>query len=264
MHYLGYAISNGGKIRTNNEDNMYLNGMFREDLQLFSWEFKKEMDDSLIAAVFDGVGGAEKGEVASYLAAKGLIEIDEKPIGDGLLDYIKKVNKEIIEEADGEQMGSTYVGLVIVHNCCWFNNVGDSRGYLLRDGLLKKMTKDHNMVMELYEEGILTKEQAINHPNRHAIYQFLGMPEEEDALMEPYEHAVFSAHEGDYYLLCSDGLTDMVEEDRIRELLLEECSYEPEEALKYKANQLVREALNQGGRDNVTVLLISVLPAQED
>ena len=279
MKYIGYAISDVGKVRKNNEDNMYLNGQYRTDLDALSWEFSLQDADTrpggqavkgrtvnsshplctVLAAVYDGVGGAEKGEVASFLSAQEMNRCIEPPMGDGLYDYIRIANAEILRAAQGQQMGSTYVGLVIRHDLCWFNNVGDSRGYLFRNGRLKRMTHDHNMVMELVEEGILTKEQAAKHPARHAIYQFLGM-KEEDALMEPYEHPVFGAKAGDYFLLCSDGLTDMLDEEEIVDILDGDMASEPDlSEVKEKAARLVEEALKRGGRDNVTVILILAL-----
>lgn len=262
MIYQAYAISHGGKIRSNNEDNFYLNGKYRTDNNLFSTEASFVTEKAFRAAVFDGIGGAEKGEVASYIAARTMDEAKSGLLGDGLISYIRNVNRRIQEAGNGKEMGSTCVILNISSDMCWFSNVGDSRGYLYRNHSLKKMTKDHNLVTELYEQGLFTKEQAMKHPERHAIYQYLGMKDEDDVMVEPYEHTVFAAREGDWYLLCSDGLTDMVEESRILEIMEETVSAEPDKEAETLAKRLVDEALVRGGRDNVTVLLIKVQGAE--
>ena len=259
MKYYAYAISHGGRIRSNNEDNLYLNGIYRKDNDIFFWEEGSISENGIKAAVYDGIGGAEKGEVASYLAARVFDEQKQKMFKDGLEDYLRSANAAILEAADGRSMGSTYVMLSVIRDICWFNNVGDSRGYVFRNHTLKKMTKDHNMVTELMEEGILTREQAMRHPDRHAIYQYLGMDDEDELAIEPYEHPAFAAKEGDYYLLCSDGLTDMVAEERIQEILDGDIGEEPaDHVVKSLATHLVEEALDHGGRDNVTVILIRV------
>lgn len=259
MKYYAYAISHGGKIRGNNEDNLYLNGIYRKDNSLFFWEDESFSENGIKAAVFDGVGGEDQGEVASFLAAKTLDEQDKTFFRDGLERYLKSTNEMIKKVSDGKPMGSTFIMLNIIRDVCWFSNVGDSRGYVFRNHTLKKMTKDHNMVTQLMEEGILTKEQARNHPDRHAIYQYLGMDDEDELSLEPYEHPAFAAKEGDYYLLCSDGLTDMVSEERIEEILDENHEKDTSfHEVKMLTKLLVQEALEHGGRDNVTVILIKV------
>ena len=262
MVYQAYAVTHGGKIRSNNEDNFYLNGDYRTDNSLFTFEAASRSEQVVKAAVFDGIGGAENGEVASYIAAGTMDETKKSLFGDELMSYINKANRRILEAGKGKAMGSTCVILSISNDMCWFSNVGDSRGYLLRNHTLKKMTKDHNLVTELYEQGLFTREQAMKHPDRHAIYQYLGMKDEDDVMVEPYEHTVFAAREGDWYLLCSDGLTDMVEEDRIREILDEEDIPVPGREAEFLAKRLVDEALARGGRDNVTVVLIRAEGAQ--
>ena len=259
MKYYAYAISHGGRIRGNNEDNLYLNGIYRKDNSVFFWEDQSSSENGIKAAVFDGIGGAENGEVASYLAARTLDEQKQKLFKGGLEQFLRSANAAIKEASAGKTMGTTYTMLNIYRDICWFNNVGDSRGYAFRNHTLKKMTKDHNMVTQLMEEGILTKEQALKHPDRHAIYQYLGMDDEDELSIEPYEHPAFAAKEGDYYLLCSDGLTDMVPEERIQEILDENTVEDSTcHVVKPLTTLLVKEALERGGRDNITVILIKV------
>ena len=254
MRYKGYLISHGGKVRKNNEDNGYLDGVFRHKDDLFFWGYRCEKQNRLLCAAFDGVGGVDCGEVASRLAAETLFALQkENPTEVELEKYVELANNKIIHANEARQMATTFVLLSINDNQLLFSNMGDSRGYLLRDQKLTQVTRDHNMVARLLEKGILTQEQARRHPQRHTIYQFLGMKAENDdggLMLEPFVFHPINVKAGDICLLCSDGLTDMVDDQRIRSIMIQDASVEK------KAKRLLKEALNLGGKDNITILLV--------
>lgn len=216
-------------------------------------------EDSFVArsplfAVADGMGGAQAGEVASRVA----VEVLREGLGEGtgtvaerLTDQVVEANRRIHERAQKDQrragMGTTltaaYVdtgNLVVVH-------VGDSRLYRLRDGQLTRLTRDHSLVEELVRQGRLTPEQALEHPQRSIITRALG-PESEVAV----DSEVLPVDSGDLYLVCSDGLTAMLAEDEIEEILV------APRTLAEQVDMLVDAANAAGGRDNITVLLFRV------
>lgn len=216
-------------------------------------------EDSLLArtplfAVADGMGGAQAGEVASRMA----VDVLQEGIGQGtgtvaerLTDRVATANTRIFERARTDQgsagMGTTltaaYVDtdeLVVVH-------VGDSRLYRYRDASLERLTDDHSLVEELVRQGRLTPEEAAEHPQRSIITRALG-PESEVAI----DSEVLAVQDDDLFLLCSDGLTTMVGDDAIADLLAADGT------LAEKASALVDAANEAGGRDNITVLLFRV------
>jgi serine/threonine protein phosphatase PrpC len=201
-------------------------------------------------AVADGVGGAQAGEVASQLA----VEVLEKgvPEGDGSIEErlrarVEEANARIAELAQADErragMSTTltlaYVGeeeLSVVH-------VGDSRLYRLRDGVFERLTDDHTLVDELVRSGKLTQQEAEQHPQRSIITRALGSEGIEA------DTRTWPARGGDVYLICSDGLTGMVDEARVGELLAGAPS------LSAAARTLIDAANDAGGRDNITVVL---------
>jgi protein phosphatase len=205
---------------------------------------------SPLFAVADGVGGAQAGEVASRLAvevlAKGLPE-GGGSIEERLLARVEEANIRIAElaQADARRAGMSttltlaYVGedeLSVVH-------VGDSRLYRLRDGAFERMTDDHTLVDELVRSGKLTQQEADQHPQRSIITRALGSEGIEA------DSRTWPARGGDVYLLCSDGLTGMVDEARVGELL------QAAPSLSAAGRALIDAANDAGGRDNITVVL---------
>jgi len=255
MKYRTYITSHGGNIRRNNEDNGYLARVYRKKDDCFSWNYEKKTKHRLLAAVFDGMGGISNGEIASRIAAEELLLFDRHKFTERVNQFVQNTNKKICAYSEGSKMGTTFVALSIEEDYYYFSNMGDSRGYLYRNGNLKQITKDHNMVREMYLCGVLSLEQAKSHPGRHAIYQFLGMPEEdgEMLILEPYMGEDIKAQAGDICLLCSDGLTDMVEDDKIAAILSGKGS------VIEKAECLKKAALDNGGRDNITIILVEAI-----
>lgn len=253
------ARTHVGRIRTNNEDNFYLQKHIRRDVNQGSafcggtWK-----DRSFLAAVADGMGGEDSGEIASLLAVQALSPCRFEEMEGTARASIDRANEKICEEIEknsGRRMGSTLAALYIdggQARCC---NIGDSRAYLLREGKLLQLSVDHNKAKRMVELGALTPEQAARHPSRHELTQHLGIFQEE-MLIQPAFSAPVRLQAGDMFLLCSDGLTDMVSEADISARLV--FGGAPEE----QAESLVQQALAGGGRDNVTVIVIQVEEAQ--
>jgi PPM family protein phosphatase len=202
-----------------------------------------------VFAVADGMGGAQAGEVASRIAA-GAFEHElasEAPAESQLEAIAQLANREIHELAQRDSaragMGTTLTSALVDEDEVAFGHVGDSRAYVLRDGELKRLTKDHSLVEELRRQGRLTDEEAEEHPQRSIITRALG-PEPEvrvDTMTVP-------AKAGDVFLLCSDGLTTMVSDDEIARILTESRS------LRSAVNKLIDAANSGGGRDNITAV----------
>jgi protein phosphatase len=202
-----------------------------------------------VFAVADGMGGAQAGEVASSIAARAFEqEIDPAESAEkALKDIVQKANTEIHELAEKDSsragMGTTLTTALVQGDEVSIAHVGDSRAYLFRDGKLKRLTKDHSLVEELRRQGRLTEKEAEEHPQRSVITRALG-PEARvkvDTMTNP-------ARNGDIYLLCSDGLTTMIDEEQIRQILADSKN------LKQAVGKLVDAANDAGGRDNITAL----------
>ena len=212
-------------------------------------------------ALADGMGGARAGEVAAGLAAAALRD-GGRDVADeaGLEAVIDDANRRVWERsvADPETAGmGTTVTVAVVDPAAdrvLFGHVGDSRAYRLRAGTLEQITTDHSLVAELVESGVLTPEEAARHPQRSAITRAVGT---ERAI----EADVFSvpALPGDVFLLCSDGLTDMLLEEEIASCIVD-ADGDPEPA----ARGLVAAANAHGGEDNITVVLFELVEGSED
>jgi protein phosphatase len=212
---------------------------------------------SPIFAVADGMGGAQAGEVASRLAAESFEAIErgsESPEA-YLRAIAKTANARIhrLAESDSTRsgMGTTLTAALVEDEEVGIAHVGDSRAYLLRDGELKLLTSDHSLVEELRRQGRLTDEQAEDHPQRSIITRALG-PERDVEV----DTMTYRARPGDVYLLCSDGLTTMIKEDRIASILGES------QTLDEAVDRLVAEANEAGGRDNITVVAFRLEEAE--
>lgn len=202
-------------------------------------------------AVADGMGGAQAGEVASATA----IEVLSGGLGEGesveqrLSESVRHANSQIhaLSVADDERagMGTTVTAAYIGENNVTLVHVGDSRCYRWRDGALVRLTDDHSLVEEMVRQGQLTEEQALNHPQRSIITRALG-PE---SVVEPDTQTV-GARDGDLLLLCSDGLSTMISDEQIANVLAHD------EPLKATTRALVAAANEAGGRDNITVVLM--------
>jgi PPM family protein phosphatase len=210
-------------------------------------------------AVADGMGGAQAGEVASQIAARAFERrrnvSKEEPAEGQLEEIAQEANREIHklaqEDSSRAGMGTTLTAALLRDDEVALGHVGDSRAYLLRDGELKRLTKDHSLVEELRRQGRLTEEQAEEHPQRSIITRALG-PEPSVNV----DTMTFPARDGDVFLLCSDGLTTMVSDDEIREILVGSRN------LRVAVSKLVDAANRGGGRDNITAVAFRVADAE--
>ena len=208
-------------------------------------------------AVADGMGGAQAGEVASRIAA-GAFERgprNDDASAEGQLEEIaqqanRKIHRLAQEDSSRAGMGTTLTAALVRNDEVAFGHVGDSRAYLLRGGQLKRLTKDHSLVEELRRQGRLTEEEAEEHPQRSIITRALG-PEPSVNV----DTMTFPARDGDVFLLCSDGLTTMVSDDEIRDILASSRN------LRTAVNKLVDAANRRGGRDNITAIAFRVADA---
>src|SRR4051794_38523999 len=202
-----------------------------------------------VFVVADGMGGAQAGEVASKIAAEAFEPGNQgdQPPETYLRGVVEGANARIFDlsEQDSSRsgMGTTLTAAFVQGDEVSFAHVGDSRAYVFRDGKLRRLTSDHSLVEELRRQGRLTEQQAEEHPQRSIITRALG-PEPEVEV----DTMTYPARPGDRFLLCSDGLTTMVPEERMKAIL----ASAPD--LDAAATQLVREANEAGGRDNITVV----------
>ncbi len=200
--------------------------------------------------VADGMGGAQAGEVASKLAVEEFHEAlpDEGSAEERLTDRIRAANRRIYDlsrtEHEHAGMGTTLTAVYLDDDHLAVAHVGDSRAYIFRDGELTRVTQDHSLVEELVRQGKLTEEQAAEHPQRSIITRALGI--EGDVDVDTWS---YSMRADDVVLLCSDGLTSMIGEDKILQILAGERS------LGRAADKLIGAANDAGGRDNITVVL---------
>jgi len=205
-------------------------------------------------AVADGIGGAQAGEVASSLAAAALR--DDAGGGGGrerVEALIQEANRRVYQrqtrDATVSGMGTTMTAALVEDGRVWIGHVGDSRAYLVREGRLEQLTDDHSLVAELVRSGKLSPEEAELHPQRSVVTRALGTDPVVDV-----DTFVVEAQSGDLFLLCSDGLTSMVDDVTI----LEEIGRKRDD-LRSAAKGLVRAANRAGGEDNITVVFFEIV-----
>ena len=240
------GVSNIGKIRTNNEDNFYFDG---EIMPMYNNGTKeilyKELDNNrpICLGVFDGMGGESKGEMASYYATETFKEEVKNILWEMPEEFLLKtcfqMNKKICEEQEKDKcyMGTTAAILYFYFEKVYICNVGDSRIYQIKNSNIMQVSKDHVV-------------NIVNEKTKPALTQNLGIPEEEMRI-EPYISKC-NCNKGDKFLICSDGLTDMVAEETILQIVTQ-----PKD-VKEIVNELLNTALNNGGKDNTTIIVCEV------
>lgn len=235
-----HAITDVGRVRSQNQDNVYGTASSIGPLpNLF--------------LVADGMGGHNAGDYASRRAIELVKESVEQSPGtepvEVLRTAITTANDMLFSEARQQEeksgMGTTFVAATIVNEELLVANVGDSRLYVLHDGQLRQITLDHSLVEEMVRTGSMSQEMAYHHPKKHMITRAVGAEDKVD--IDFFDVSLFG---DEIILLCSDGLSNMVEDDRIRELLL------TEESAQQRAESLVQAANQKGGRDNITVIVV--------
>ena len=259
-NYQSALVCSKGCVRGNNEDNFYFLG---DRMQL------REMDagahivysgskEKQAYAIFDGMGGEENGEQAASIAAETFAEMEDNFFGqeakNEVNSFARKASAKILDYARKHQstgQGTTFAGLIIFGQQALVANVGDSRVYLLRDQHLELVTKDHSYVYELYLSGKLTEEQARKHPKNNVITHFLGTSEEKIGSDFVFIDQ-FKLYHQDRFMLCSDGVSDLLSNRQIEELLVN--NKKPDDA----ATALVQTALELSGKDNTTCIVVDI------
>lgn len=237
---LNFGLTDIGQVRKKNQDYYYIS------------------DDGCINILADGMGGYAGGEIASKLAtltAKQYIEDhfdkNKEYEKQEILDIIKnameyantEVHKKAQEDKELELMGTTLEICLIYKDKMFIGHVGDSRVYRLRQGIIRKLTKDDSYVQKLVEDGTITKEEAKNHPKKNMLVKALGC---ETNLEVNVFYKKFLPD--DIVLICSDGLTNMVSEEQIYKIISND--------INEAAKELVNEANKNGGLDNITLIII--------
>lgn len=243
-----YGDSDKGLVRTNNED---------------AFIAQKVWDDShWLLVVVDGLGGYEGGEVAATIAQETILQTVKEMKGEDCLDAIIQsvtdANNAIFNQRSSEEglsdMGCVVTAAILDLEKKQLNvaHVGDTRLYQLDGNGLIKLTHDHSFVGALEDEGSISEEDAMNHPRRNLIDRIVGDDLKETESPKFIEGAVFPVAKGNQYLLCSDGLSDMLSSVEINSVLQKGVN------VKKKVNQLIEAANKNGGKDNVTVIVASI------
>lgn len=249
-------------VKTQIEETPVMSVDFTEEQGVFAcaWRtdvgrLRKNNQDAVIlgnglAGVADGMGGHKGGEIASAGLRDGLLREtkDSKPGKEKLVEAVQKVNRELWEQQEGNSslsgMGTTLTVLWPTENEMLIGQVGDSRAYLLRDNVLTQITNDHSMVADMVRKGVLTEEQAACHPMRNYITRAVGT--EANIEIDLYTH---NRRRGDRWLICSDGLHGMISTEEL-------ISFMADEDLEKAADRLLQAALGNGGKDNISLVLI--------
>lgn len=239
-------LTDVGQRRTNNQD--YAN------------QYKNKAGKSMIFLA-DGMGGHRAGNIASEMAVTDLgaawvaTEISTiNEVREWFAENLEKENQQIHRIGQDEEhkgMGTTLEAVAIINDQVLFAHVGDSRIGLVRNGEYHQLTSDHSLVNALLKAGQITEEEAAHHPQRNIITQSIGQKDE----LQP-DFGMVTVEAGDFIVINSDGLTNMISGDEIRDIVVSDLSVEE------KAKTLVRFANNAGGLDNITVVLIHF--AEED
>jgi serine/threonine protein phosphatase PrpC len=203
--------------------------------------------DPPLFAVADGMGGAQAGEVASKLAA-GAVKERGADVEELIQEANRRVHQRSIEDPNASGMGTTLTVASVENGMVSIGHVGDSRAYLVREGRLEQVTDDHSLVGELMRSGKLSAEEAETHPQRSVITRALGTDPDVDVDMFPIE-----TRTGDLFLICSDGLTTMVDDRKILELVEQH-----RDDLQTLVKSLIKAANKGGGEDNITVVAFDI------
>ncbi|MFW7432393.1 Stp1/IreP family PP2C-type Ser/Thr phosphatase [Vagococcus carniphilus] len=225
----------------------------------------KNQSGVVIGIVADGMGGHQAGDTASFLAVTGLGKAWEETnlkkqdeVARFLVSAIQRENQVIYNEGSNNPekygMGTTVVLTALLGDQILLAHVGDSRAYIIRDSAIRQLTDDHSLVNELVKTGEITSDMAAKHPKKNILVRSVGVPGEVEV-----DLSVVSIVENDHLLLCSDGLSNMLSDGEIKRIVQQPLP------LKERVDQLIFEANEAGGTDNITALLIEFTsPNKED
>jgi protein phosphatase len=244
-----YACTEAGLVREHNEDAFLVNNavVVQGNMHIQSHT------GNFVLAVADGVGGLNAGEAASRLCLTGLSRIALPITTDDLDSLIKKINSQVFEygqkDTEAAGLGTTLAGILCIEDKVTTFHVGDSRVYRFRDGILKQLTVDDSLVQVLYASGKITREDMFTSPDKNIVLQVIGQKKQKhiDAHIQEVR-GVFE--ESDIFLVCSDGLTDMVPHQCIEDIL------SAHQDLPEMVQALAGEANSRGGHDNITIIAV--------
>lgn len=232
------CVSHAGLLRGENEDSL---GFFRSG-------------DMVLAIVADGMGGHSSGEVAGRICVQTVSDLflgagggsPENVLRQGFLQADAEILRQSSADRTLRGMGATVVAAILGGEECWFSHLGDSRIYLVETDGAKRLTRDHTVLQDLLDNGLITEKEATGHRMAHVVSKALGHLRAADAVEEPRK---ITLREGNALLLCSDGLTDLVSDSEISRAV---AGREPQQA----CDDLLELALARGGHDNVTIQVI--------
>lgn len=233
-----YYLTDSGKVRDHNEDSVII---------------LKNIDDVYLLAVADGMGGHSAGEVASSIAISYLgdhfketfFNLNKEQAITWLRDSVTEINslifRHVKEHPESKGMGTTLVTAIVSRDYILFGNIGDSSGFVVKEGKLHKVTYDHTLVNLLVSAGELTEEEAKDHPKKNVLMKALGAN-------DPIDMDIFDCDmDIEAVILCSDGLTNMLEVEQIEDVLNSDLDIEE------KVVKLIRKSNNRGGTDNISI-----------
>jgi len=259
-------------VRANNEDNFYFNGVYmsREQMNQGGQYSASSTDKMQIYAVCDGMGGAEFGEEASLMTVTELSKYQKECAQPDSSVHLDEMIDQLNRKVDGISLSKGMVSgscgstiAMLMTNDYYYRtvHVGDSRIYRLRDGKLTQLTRDDSEVQRLLDNGQITREQAFMHPKSNVILRHLGMPLPEGGKLKPTVSERSDLVPGDRFLICSDGLSDVMRDSLIGKVL---GNGTPKEAAKALVQTALRESESYGiDSDNVTVIVIDVADVGE-
>jgi len=252
MYKISCIAATYQNCRENNEDNYCINSIYT-DIWHKDEKISKKLTDinKNIFAVFDGLGGEEKGEQASFIAAKMLSSFEKFKDTE---DYYRTVSNEIykqISRKTSKTSGTTAAILEIYNGSFVCSNVGDSRIYIIRNNTINQLSKDHTTMQTMIDSGIITKEQAEKSRYKNMLSQCLGVSEKETVIC-PYVSTEERLQDKDIFLLCSDGLTCKLSDAKIKETILDNGIN------KDTADILFKKAVKSGANDNITIILLYI------
>ncbi len=243
-----FYLTDAGKVRTHNEDSVII---------------VKNNDGDYLMAVADGMGGHSAGEVASSIAISYLgksfnetfANMEKVKAVNWLRESVMDINELIFsyvkDHPESRGMGTTLVVAIVTKDYILFGNIGDSSGFVIKDSHLHKVTYDHTLVNLLLKAGELTPEEAKDHPKKNVLMKALGAN-------DPIDIDIFDCDlDISSILLCSDGLTNMLDNDQIEKVLLSDLDIEE------KVIKLIRKSNNRGGTDNISVAYLSLVESGE-
>jgi len=257
------VCSSVGKKRKINQDNFFASGKINAKFKTFVMRTFKKVRTERTYAVCDGMGGEKYGEIAALICVKLLDKYIKKykklfeKFDEHVQCYITNANKalcKVVSENGKGRMGSTVAMLCIAPEraSAILANVGDTKVLLYRNGELERISEDHNEAQSLVNMGMITEEEARTHKDKSKLTQHLGIFSNE-IILEPYISDYIPIYAGDVFLICSDGLTDMLSYTEIKDILVSE------KKLKKAVKRLIAKANERGGNDNITVVASAII-----